>query len=332
MTEPRSLPTAERRIFFYQLDAGLDDDGVPVDVDLSPVLERIDRLPFALGGRYMPGDGDTVTSCWVDAIAPRVQLRLATIRRSGLPQLEETGNLRPLLIGPREGVAEQIHIVLFRTVVDGVPATIAGSEFNVYGPRVSRLAHYLVRQSSGSLPPMTFRPLIRRDASEALSRLTDIRLFRLRITPAYLPEVIAESDTLGAAFRAAEAIGSADEYEIVARPRPRSRGRIDASFLAIARHFARRDDLRAVVSAFEVRGQDEATGRVEAIDLLSDKLIAKRQILREDELGRALDAQAAYGAIEDAYGDLRDELVGAAAALLLPPVAPPEDGGSVDGP
>jgi hypothetical protein len=330
VTQPRSLPSAERRIFFYRLDAGLDDDGIPVDVDLSPVLIGIGRLPFEIGGRYVPGDGDTITSCWVDAMAPRARVRLATIRRSGLPQLEDTGNLRPLLIGPREGVAEQIHIVLFREVLGGVPTTIVGSEFNFYGPRISRFAHYLWRHAAGSLPSLTFRPLVRRDASEALSRLTDIRLFRLRITRAYLAEVTSESASLGAAFEAAEAIGEADEYEILVRPRPRSRGHIGSAFLSIARRLARRDDIRSGASSFEVRGRDEVTGHVEALDLLSDKLIAKRQILREDDSGRALNSAAAFAAIEDAYEDLRNELLTAASAYLVAPDATPTEARSAD--
>lgn len=317
MAKQRALPTVERRVFFYRLDAGLDDDGVPVDVDLAAVLTRIAGLPFALGGRYLPADGDALTSCWVDAAEPRPRLRLATIRRSGLPQLERTGSLRPLLVGPDEGVAEQSHVVLFREVVGGVPSVIAGAEFNAYGPRISRLAGYLVRQSAGSLPPITFRALVRRDAAEALGRLTDIRLFRLRISRAYLAEVTDESRDLGQAFAAAEAVGEADEYEIVARPRARSRRSIGEAFLALARRLSARDDLRSGVAAFEVRGRDEVSGHVEAIDLLSDKLIARRQILREDEVGKALNSESAYGEIETAYEDLRAELLTASSAQLF---------------
>ncbi len=318
MAQQGTIPTAERRIFFYRLDAGLDDDGVPVEVDLGPVLARIEGLPFARGGRYVPADGDAVTTCWVDAAGARPRLRIATIRRSGLPQLERTGNLRPLLVGPDEGVAEQSHVVLFRETVDGVPSTIAGAEFNAYGPRVSRLAHYLVRQSAGTLPVITFRPVVRRDAAAALARLDDIRLFLLRVQPAHLAEVSAVSATVGEALRAAAALGVADEYEIVARPRARSRHRIGESFLGLARRLNASEDVRTSASSFQVRGHDRVTGQVESIDLLSDKLIARRPILREDEAGRALNSASAFEAIDEAYDDLRDELLTAASVQILP--------------
>ena len=65
----------------------------------------------------------------------------------------------------------------------------------------------------------------------------------------------------------------------------------------------------------------EATGRIEALDLLSDKLIVRKQILREDESSRALNSEAAFGAIEEAYTELRPELLTASSVILLAPIA-----------
>jgi hypothetical protein len=310
--------TAERRIHYYRVDAGLDDDGVPLGVDLDAALRHINTLPFAENGRYLAGDGDTVSCAWVDRFDEPAALRLATIRRSGLPHIEETGTLSPLGIAESQGIAEPIHVVLFNETILGVPSTIAGSEFNFYGPRVSRLAYYLSRRAPAGPPRVTFRPLLRNDTREVLDRLSDIRLFRLRINRAYVDEIQATDQSLGGAFAAASEVGQAEDLEVVLRPRRHSRGRIGEGMLGVARRLARRPDLREGAINFEVRGFNGVTEHVELVDILSDRLIATRRILRESARSRALDRWATYAAIEDGYREMRDDLIRAASVLTLP--------------
>ena len=51
-------PTVERRISFYQIDAG-QKNGEPVTFDPLPVLEHIEGLPWTLEGRYLDvGEGN----------------------------------------------------------------------------------------------------------------------------------------------------------------------------------------------------------------------------------------------------------------------------------
>lgn len=42
--------------------------------------------------------------------------------------------------------------------------------------------------------------------------------------------------------------------------------------------------------------------------MLSDKLIVRKQIIRQGERSRALDSTSAYAAIEAAFAEVRDEL------------------------
>lgn len=125
--------TTERRIVFYRADGGLDDDGRPLLVDLAAALEHIGSLPFDDDGRYLAGSNDVITCSWVDHVGNPSRLRLANIRRSGLPQVEEVGNLLPLEIAERQGIADQTHISLFSREIDGIPMTIAGAVFNFNG-------------------------------------------------------------------------------------------------------------------------------------------------------------------------------------------------------
>ncbi len=82
--------------------------------------------------------------------------------------------------------------------------------------------------------------------------------------------------------------------------------------LDLARSLSRRDDLREGVVQFEVTGLNGETGTIDLVDVLSDKLVARRQIVRQAGRGRGLDDASAYAAIDDAHRELEEELVRAA--------------------
>ena len=305
---PRAAPgsaTVERRISFYRVFAGLDDAGRPLPFDPGPALARVHRLPFTARGRYwQDGDGNA-TCCWVDCAEPTEplqRLRFGHIRRSGLPQVERRGTLTPLHIPAASGLVEQVHVVFF-------PGGIIGSEFNFYGPRLPRLAQYLAAKAPhDGCAALAFEPLLRQDVAAQLDQLTDIRLVRLRIRASYAAQVAQADRDLGSAFEAAGRAGEAEELELVLRALPRSRHPLAERLLGAVKRLAGFGDLRSEVSRFDVKGLHQQTGRVEELDILSDQLIAKGQIIRQDARTRALDPESAYGAIQRAYAELRDQL------------------------
>ena len=60
---------------------------------------------------------------------------------------------------------------------------------------------------------------------------------------------------------------------------------------------------------------NEETHLIEPFDLLQDKLISVKSVIRPDERYRKIDTESMYRAIEEAYGDLRDDLEGATGLL-----------------
>ncbi len=301
--------TVERNIHFYRVVTPQDDRGQRPPFPIAATLKYLDSLEWTDDGRYLADTDGRVTCCWVDGPNPFRRLRLAIIRRSGLPQVEQAGTLSPLRIPAASGLMEPIHVAFF-------PNAIVGTDFNFYGPRVSRLAMYLAQKAGGVCPPVVFEPLLRQDVSARLDQLEDVRLMQLRLQPSQAGILRQASQDLESAFDAAERAADADEVEIVLRRRPHPyevshrRGLLD-----LARGLARRPDLRDRVSRFVVKGFDQQTGHVEQLDLLSDHLIARKQIVREDGRTRALDADSAYAAIESAFRDLRAELEAAAGEL-----------------
>ena len=302
--------TVERRIIFYRLDAGTDDGCRPLPFDIRPALTWLGTLPFTTDGRYLAEDDGNHTCCWPDHAAKAVpdacpRLRFGSIRRSGFPQVEQGGALSQLDLSPDAGLAEQVHVIFF-------PQAIVGAEFNFYGPRVTRLAAYL-RAKVPNLPErLEFQPLLRPDVAAQLEHLRDVRLLRLRIHASYAARVAEADRSLGAAFRAAQRAGGGEEIEIVIRPRAYSRGTLAGRLLGVVRRLVALPDLRTEVAHFSIKGLNGQTNEVDVVDLLSDQLATRAQILCQERQTRALNSASAYAAIERAYAELRPQLLLAA--------------------
>lgn len=301
-------PTVERSIHFYRADVGADKNGRPLQFDPKPALSAITALPFDNVGRYQAIEDGNSISVWVDRATSTGRLRLGTVRRNGLPPVEQNGRLSELTIPANAGLAEQIYVVFFAN-------NIVGADFNFYGPRVSRLGAYLWEKARNSGPKVVFEPLIRRDVSEQLNRLTDIRLFSLRIRSSFAATIAKADKSLGAAFAAAKKMGDVQDLEIVLRPRRYSRESMGGRLLAAAKKIARIDGLREEAQNFQLKGLDSETDKVHLVDVLSDKLIVKKRIMQQDSRTRALDPASAYFSISAAYAEISNELDHAAGVV-----------------
>ncbi len=183
----RAKPTMGRKIYFYRVDAGIDNSGHPLPFNAIPVLKHIDSMPWTTQGRYFMDSEGRITCLWVDKIGPPHKIRIGDIRRSELPQVEEGGLLSPLGIPPELGIAEQIHAVFFDN-------NIVGADFNFYGPRISRLSEYFPQKAQRFCPPILFfEPLLRQDVLKQLERFKDIRMFSLKIRYTYA-SIIAQAN------------------------------------------------------------------------------------------------------------------------------------------
>lgn len=312
--KPKEPPSSERSIYFYRADAGLQPSGKPVAVDLKPVLERVGELACADGQRYLAQDDGNVLCAWVDSVDHQ-QLRLATIRRSGLPLIEEGGNLNGLDLTINQGLYEPIHVHIFEHNIIGV-------EFNFYGPRPSRLSTYLRRVTGNNLSPaFTLNPLLRQDVVAQLDRLQEIRVLELAIRPSYASAVREADQDLGSAFRAAARVGTPQLVTLKLSPERYGRTWLGPRVLTAVRSLAGRSDMRENTKTFKVNGLDDLTDRVEEVDILRDQLVASKRIVRLNPRNRAVDDGAAYTAIGQAYADLKSELEQAAAAQVGVPSA-----------
>jgi hypothetical protein len=307
-TRAKDPPTLERKIYFFRSSVGKDAAGINIPFEAKQSLTALQKLPFTDDkGRYLADTEGNALCAWVDNVGVNPRMRFAQIRRVGLPQIEAAGNLSDLNLAASEGLVEPIHIIFF-------PNGLVGIEFNFYGPRPSRLGYYLMRTAGLNAIP-TFDPLLRSDVAAQLERLSDLRLFDLKINASYASTLKQADADLGAAFDAAKKLGAPEEVEIVLRARKQRGGALLGRLRTATQNLLARGDLRTEASHFVVRGQMKDSGRVEPLDLLRDQLIAHKRIIRISERGRALESGAAYSAITEAHSELSDEL-NAAAALV----------------
>ena len=296
--------TLERKIYFFRADMGDDEGGKPLTFDPSPALSVISSLPFTNDddGAYQ-SDVDGNALCLKSHSGDFKRVRFYRVRRTGLPQLEKAGQISDLNLDIETGLLEAIHIVFF-------PDNIVGSEYNHYGPRVSRLGNYLHTKSNGAVPMPAFRPLLRGDAAKQLDRLTEIRLFDISIRPSFADFVRQADKSLADAFDAnAQMLSDQETVQLVIKPQRGSRHAALQKFLNPFKELIGAVEFHQAVDRFQLRGKCEDTNCVETIDLLKDQLISTIKIVRLNERSRALDPDSAFEAVREAYQEFKDDLL-----------------------
>jgi hypothetical protein len=310
MTTPshgrRKADTAKRSIYFFRIDGGAGDDGVPITIDLHPALQKLDGLPFRSvedGGRYV-ASGDADQCIWVDEIGEISKIRFANIRRNALPLAEIGGQLTNLNLADEAGIYEASHLCIF-------PDGVVGMEFNFYGPRPSRLAPYLRQALDQGCPEFTLEALLRQDVATVLSHKKAIRKLDLSVRRPYIDVIEQANASLGSALRAAETASQADCIGVYLEPEPYQRRNLHSGMLDTLRHLAGRSDLRENVRTLKATVVDQED-QTEDIDLLRDELISVKKILRQHGRTRVLLGDDAYAKIIKAHTERLDDLSAAA--------------------
>ena len=153
------MSTIQRVIRFYRFDIGQTEAFLENQFDPKPMLERISRL--SANNRYMDSE-DRRTTCVIDSLQTPYKIRLANIRITDFPSVEQGGIIKALDLPKNAGLFETIHIVFF-------PDNVIGFDSNFYGPRVSKLLDYFHERTTDICPKIIFlEPLINPKIAEQL--------------------------------------------------------------------------------------------------------------------------------------------------------------------
>jgi len=307
--------TLERKIYFFFVNVGVEPSGDWTPFDTHRVLAAIDRLSFNNGERYLDLKADDAVYClFVDRNGRQKSLaRWAKIRRAGLPEIELRGNFRNLDIREDEGIAEKSHVIFY-------PGNVIGVESNFYGPRATRLGLYLRRKAEAIVPRnVVIEPLFRPDVRARLRELRDVTLLKISAAASFADDIGRVDQSLGRAFRASAEAANAEEIEItMKRIQPLAGTDRLAWVRRLAQNLLGRADAEAEITEFKVSGPSVEDEKMLPLDLLSDKLVATKRILRQQARTRVVDSQSAFDAIEEAYEELRGSINTAVADIPRP--------------
>lgn len=297
----QSMVEVDRNIHFFRAIVSGEDDGTQPAFDYAAVLAKLASVPTP--SRYVEERGG-----YLFGHPPEANDRVIfwRSRRMGLPQVDENGVFSPLNIPTTSGLAEITHVRFF-------PNNLIGAEFNFHGPRVSALAAYLRRLCKPPCPRVVFAPLLSETALEQLDELETISCATVRVARPYVASLEAASPSLRASLQQAMEVGNAQDFELILRPEKYSRGSLNVGEIGrVWRRLRSLNDHQGVVGALKIEGTADGQRRI--IDLLSDRLIVTRQVVQADERTRAISADSAFAAIEDAYDSVRE------AALVAPAI------------
>ena len=301
--DPNSI---QRNIHFFRSVSGQDDAGRPLPYDPTTCLTTINGLDYADtgdSGPYLDTVDSNSVCCVVDQIGPPQRIRYFRIRKNGLPSLARNGNFGPLTIPDDAGLAEEIHAIFFAN-------NIVGSDFNFFGPRLTSLGYYFETMGCESV---RFEPLFNRDATRNLDRLRDISVLSIRVTPSFADTIRDLNPDFSTAVAAIGRAGESQEIELVLRPAPYSRSKLSIG-VDFVKGIVGLDRWREEVKTLKVKGYDETINKENTFDILSDRFVQSKGMIKQTPQGRAATPESAYQAINEAYTELRQELVSAASA------------------
>lgn len=290
--------TIDRKIYFYKME--IKKNGHVVQPE--PIFSTINQMSFNETGRYLKLNNGNMWSMYVDSIKSPLKARIGTIRKKGLPMMERHGQTSPLTIPSDAGLYEPMHFMIF-------PNNVVGFEYNFYGPRPGSIKYYLPKKVSNLVDEVELIPLMRKDVHKLLSRIGEVRVFRLKIHRD-MGELLRElDDNLPDAIEAAKRASDAEYIEIVFRSKKYSRHGINIPFLNRLASWLSRSDVRAAVDTLKIRARDEITESIEEFDLLQEYLLSVKQVVKQDEIHRSVNTNAMYAAIQEAYTELRSEII-----------------------
>jgi hypothetical protein len=289
----------KRTIHFFKFDIGEDDSFKPRIFDVKPILEKLSNL--SAEDKYLHSEDKRVI-CIIDSQTEPYKMRLANIRISDFPSIEEDGDIKPLEIPDHAGLFETIHIVFF-------PGNIIGFDNNFYGPRITKILEYFHKVAEEVCPQVIYLdPLINPKILEQLKRLKSIRLFNLKINSSYLDQISSMDESLGAALKSVRDLGNAEEIEIRIKVGPHSTNNLSKTLLGKVMNLMKNPDVNQELTKFIIKGFDESVTQNIELDLLNDKIIAKKQILKLDDRTKTLDWNSAYEAIISSYYELKEKM------------------------
>ncbi len=186
-----------------------------------------------------------------------------------------------------------------------------GCDFNYYGPRISRLSFYLSAKALGHAPEyINFSPILQRDVYKQLEKFKHLKMLKLKVRSPYIDTIAKANESLGASLKAARNAGGDDDLdvELVLQTTKYSSGPLSDGLLQSVKFLSKKSNIREDIETFKVKGYSSSVEKIIELDLLSDKLIIKRDIYKLNPKSKGILSKSAFNAIISAYEEIKDEI------------------------
>ena len=304
VTQPKKV---ERTIYFYRSFVGVSDTGDYEPFDPTPAMDSIQAF-VGTPDWYQDYDAenDDVLGLLPDGLYQgHPTARLCLIRRTAVPQLELGGTITDIPnLQQDQGVVEVTHLVFF-------PNNVIGSEYNHFGPRISRLPPYLREKVPAPINEdvknLRLSVLTRGDTTAILDELTSMNTLEMAVLPSARALIRNRDQSLGAALDAIAGIGNADVVKLSYTASVNERGSLLQRLAGPFKELLQDPEFVNGTSKLKLTAKHSARSRAEPFDLLKDVMTSRREFVRLTT-SKALDTQSAYQTIIDAHEDASPEI------------------------
>ena len=302
VTQPKKV---ERTIYFYRSFVGVSDTGDYEPFDPTPAMDSIQAF-VGTPDWYQDYDAvnDDVLGLLPDGLYQGYPTaRLCLIRRTAIPQLELGGTITDIPnLHQDQGVVEVTHLVFF-------PDNVIGSEYNHFGPRISRLPIYLREKipTNEDVKNLRLSVLTRGDTTAILDELTSVHTLEMAVLPSVRALIRNRDPGLGAALDGIAGIGNADVVKLSYTASVNERESLLQRLAGLFKELLPNPEFVNGTSKLQLTAKRPTRSRAEPFDLLKDVMTSRREFVRLTT-SKALDTQSAYQTIIAAHEDALSEI------------------------
>lgn len=229
-------------------------------------MQRISGLAWPNEERYLTVDGQHKVAAWdVKGTYPR--LAFGFIRNDDDSRIDNRGSLRPALTQQGDGLTEFTYCVFF-------PDDIVGVIFDAAGPKLNRVAEYVVSKCSDLYEAIEFSRLVRKDFLTELDRLGAITNFEIAIHPSQVGLFDDIDDTISAALGQLKSVSEGETIRIMIGAGRGKEKSLSSKFRHALKRFLNKPLDRSTVTRLKVTGRDNITGLITPpMDLLVKQFV-----------------------------------------------------------
>lgn len=292
--------TIKRTILFYKLKM---TNGRSIIDPLEHII-RIGQLPLTNEGRYYKmKDGKRIR---LDSISDTYPLKfvLGYTRKSDYPLVEtDDGDIGPLSLSINAGLFEPTHFVLFKNGIVGI-------EYNSKGPRPQTFRYFLEQKISKDLySEIKLVKIFNHDLAQTLSRMGEVKAFEITINrdnSAYLEEL---NGTLSESMdKLKEISDDIQEITVIFKNKKYSKEPITLPFWTKILSWMNKSEVISNIENCKITAFDAELNETRDFDLMNTAIYTKREVIKMDEINKAVDQNAMFEAIIDSFNSSVDEL------------------------